>query len=512
MLRSNFAARTRARLHSASVAFRTVAEPHPPREDAPFAATRLHNLLRFLPVVIGCLAASVLYWPALNAPFYADDYIYLRAAQTLSWPDYLHAALAPYASDPVLLLSNNFWRPVYFLAFKVFEPPFGDNVLPYHLVLLTIHFAGIAMVWALAMRLSGRQLAATVAAMVFAVHPAGFESVAWVSAMNSAAVPCALGAWLAFAAAVESAEIVRKRWLFALTAVLLLLAVGLRETAIVVVLAMAAWYLLVPARAKLRGPSAWLPVLGLIAFCLAYEILRTRFLTGPFTNPPQYELGTRIPGNAWRMVRYGLLPFSTEGRPLVFALSNVGGILLLASFAVALLTRRWLLAALLVGFFASVLPFAPLRIGLGARYFYFSSAFLGLVLGQAVVEVAALARPRVNERMLVLAGSALLSVFVIGFAMAGNQRVSNWKATTGAGEQAWVDALRAQYPVLPAGGTLYCVNTPLVLALFGDANLFPTVNYLYPQVAAAKRLDESQVAAVTRQLGPNDRVFVYTPK
>ena len=91
------------------------------------------------------------------------------------------------------------------------EPAFGDRVLPYHLILLGIHFAGIAMVYALALRLSGRVVAASVATLVFAVHPAGVESVAWVSALNSAAVPFALGAWLAFAAAVESRVTARRR-------------------------------------------------------------------------------------------------------------------------------------------------------------------------------------------------------------------------------------------------------------------------------------------------------------
>ncbi len=469
-------------------------------------------MARFLPVVIGCIAATVLYWPALDAPFYADDYIYLRAAALLSWPDYLHAAVVPYTSDPVLLLTNNFWRPLYFLSFKALEPAFGDRVLPYHLILLGIHFAGIAMVYALALRLSGRVVAASVATLVFAVHPAGVESVAWVSALNSAAVPFALGAWLAFAAAVESRVTVRRRWLFAATVALIAIAVGFRETAIVVVIAMAAWYLLVVARERLREPRTWLPVALLTAVVIAYEVLRTRFLTGPFTNPPQYELGTKIPGNVWKMVRYGLVPFSTEGQPLLFAFSNAGGILLLAAFAVALITRRWLLAALLLGFVASVLPFAPLRAGLGARYFYFPSAFLALALGQVAAELIALARQHFAARTVWIAAGAAIALVVATFVGYGNHRVRQWEAETGAGEQAWVDALRTQYPTLSSGGILYCANTPLVLALFGDYNLYPTVSYLYPQLAAAQRIDESQVAAITRLLGPNDRIFVYRPR
>ena len=494
------------------MASQTAAEQPAEHKEPSLGGRRLSGLLRFLPVVIGWLAATLLYWPALDAPFYADDYIYLRAASLLSWPDYLHAAVVPYTSDPLLLLTNNFWRPLYFLSFKALEPAFGDSVAPYHLLLLGIHFAGIVTVWALAMRLSGKALAAWVATIVFAVHPAGVESVAWVSALNSAALPCALGAWLAFAAAAESPHAARRRWLATLSLGLLVLAAGFRETALVVVIAMGAWYLLVPARTRLRERRAWLPVVALVAFCVAYEILRTRFLTGPFTSPPQYELGTKIPGNAWKMVRYGLVPFSTEGQPLLFALSNAGGILLAAILAGALLTRRWLLAALLIGFFASVLPFAPLRVGLGARYFYFPSAFLALALGQSAVELAGLARPRFAERTTWIGAGVVMAVVLVVFVSYGNHRVRQWEAETGAAEQAWVDALRAQYPSLPTGGTLYCMNTPLVLALFGDYNLYPTVSYLYPQLAAAKRIDESQVAVITRQLGPNDRIFAYHAK
>lgn len=469
-------------------------------------------MVRFWPVAAGWVAATLLYWPSLDAPFYADDYIYLRAASVMSWPDYLHAALVPYTSDHILLLTNNFWRPLYFLSFKALEPAFGGSVLPYHLLLLGIHFAGIALVFALAMRLSGHALAASVASLLFAVHPAGVESVTWVSALNSAALPCALGGWLAFAAAVESSEAGRRRWLLGLAAGLVAVAVGFRETAAVVVIAMAAWYLLVAGRTRLREARTWLPLTVLAAVVVGYEVLRTRFLTGPFTNPPQYELGMKIPGNAWKMVRYGLTPFSTQGQPLLLALSAAGGILLLATLVVALLTKRWLLASLLIGFLASVLPFAPLRVGLSARYSYFPSAFLALALGQAAVEGYELARPRSRARAVWVGAGAALAIWIALFVGFGNHQVRRWEAETGRPEQAWVDALRASFPTLPAGGTLYVANTPLVLALFGDYNLYPTVSYFYPQLAAAKRIDEAQVAAITRLLGPNDRLFIYRPK
>lgn len=88
-------------------------------------------------------------------------------------------------------------------SYRLLVPVFGDQVLGYHLVLLAIHYASVALVWLLAKRLSGEQLVAAVAAMVFAVHPAGIEAVTWISSLNSVGLPLSLGARLAFVVAVE---------------------------------------------------------------------------------------------------------------------------------------------------------------------------------------------------------------------------------------------------------------------------------------------------------------------
>lgn len=88
-------------------------------------------------------------------------------------------------------------------SYRLLVPVFGDQVLGYHLVLLAIHYASVALVWLLAKRLNGEQLVAAVAAMVFAVHPAGIEAVTWISSLNSVGLPLSLGAWLAFVVAVE---------------------------------------------------------------------------------------------------------------------------------------------------------------------------------------------------------------------------------------------------------------------------------------------------------------------
>lgn len=95
--------------------------------------------------------------------------------------------------------------------------------------------------------------------------------------------------------------------------------------------------------------------------------------------------------------------------------------------------------------------------------------------------------------------------------MLGNDRVRDWAGRNPDSVQKWVDQLRATYPTLPAGGTLYCVDTPVMLALFGGYSVPPTVKYLYPQVGDAKYVERANLAAVGASLGPNDRIFIYKP-
>ena len=84
-------------------------------------------------------------------------------------------------------------------------------------------------------------------------------------------------------------------------------------------------------------------------------------------------------------------------------------------------------------------------------------------------------------------------------------RNANWVDIGPERQQTWVDELRAEYPALPAGGTLYCVNIPLDLAVFDAANLEPTLRWYYPEVGHAVWAPEQ---ANIPPLGPDDRVFI----
>jgi hypothetical protein len=458
------------------------------------------------------LAAVVMYLPALRSGFLKDDYTYLYSVKTLSVWQYARTALAPESNNDVLTLTRYFWRPLYYLSFEGTVRLFGEDVLLYHLLNLCMHLCAVALVWALARRLSGRWEAAAIACTVFALHPAGQESVSWISSVNSAALPLALGAWFAFIAAVESSEVTRRRLMLAASVVLLALALGFRETAVVVAPGIVLWYFFVSAHGRLREPRTWRVLLPYIVLGVVYLVLKTRFFTIPLVNAHVSHVDRNTPGKVWYYLKLGLFPFANDDAAWRVGLQRAGGALILATIPVAAAIRRPLLTVLLTTFALSVLPYAPLPLGVSSRYFYFPSAFLALALGGAAVDLLGAAAPRMARFNPLYVTVGAVALLLVAGTYIGNRRVHDWTGDGPAVHQAWVDQLRARYPTLPAGGALYTANTPFLLTLFDNAALIPTIRYYYPQVAKIVPFDPAELSAIQAGLSPNDRIFIYEPR
>lgn len=459
-----------------------------------------------LPLAVALVAAVVAFWPAIHSPFYSDDYIYLSASRNLSFSEYLRASLVPYSDAANLgLITQFFWRPLAFLSFGVLEPLFGGDATPYHLLLLAIHLVSIGMVWLLAKQLTGRWEAAGVAALVFAVHPAAFEGVAWISSLSNAGLPLMLGAWMLFARATRD-EAPSIPWLL-WSAGLFAIALGFRESTVAAIPAIAAWWLLCRRREHLRARETYTPFVPFVAVGIAYALLRTSFLTEPATSSEVWSLGRHVPEQTWYYVKVAALPLNHTGNGMARALQLLAGVFVLASLPAFIARRRWLPAALVIGFLFAVLPYAPLVLGVSPRYLYFPVAFLALAAGAAAVELLDFVRARLP---LTVVTGALGLIGIVVFAAglrATHSRTAAWVGQGPNVEQAWVDELRASYPALVSGSTLYCANVPLVLALFEDANLQPVVQFYYPGVLA-KRFDVADLNRVQSALGPGDRIFI----
>lgn len=465
----------------------------------------LRSLGQFVPLVAALIGAVVASWPAINSPFYSDDYIYLGASRNLSFSEYLRASLVPYSNAADLgLVTQFFWRPLYFLSFGVLEPLLGGNATGYHLLLLGIHLVSVGMVWLLAKQLTGRWEAAGIAAIVFAVHPAAFEGVAWISSLSNAGLPLMLGAWVLFIRATHD-EPPKFRWLLC-SAALFAIALGFRESTVAIVPAIAAWWLLCRRRGHLGDRGTYAPFVPFVAVGIAYALLRTRFLTEPATSDEVWSLGRHVPEQSWYYIKVAALPL-TPGNGAVRGLQVLAGLFVLALLPFFIVRRRWLPAAIFIGFLFAVLPYAPLVLGVSPRYLYFPVAFLALALGAAGVELLDVGRARVSPA--VFAGSfGIVGVVVFAAGVVStHERTADWVVRGPNVEQAWVEELRASYPVLASGSTLYCANVPLILALFEDANLQPVVQFYYPGVMA-ERFELAELSRVQATLGPGDRIFI----
>ncbi|HXU24739.1 MAG TPA: glycosyltransferase family 39 protein, partial [Tepidiformaceae bacterium] len=344
-------------------------------------APRWRRGVPVLPVVAALVAGVAVYVPALRSGFVTDDYVYLYSVKSLSFWHYLRVSLVPNAHDSTLVLPQQFWRPLYFVSFQPMERLFGGHAVLYHLVNLCIHLVTIVLVWLLAEKLTGSWQASGVAAAIFAVHPAGVASIAWVSSVNSVALPLGLAAWLLFVIAVERAPAEPVRWrLIAWSILLVALGLLMRETALVAVAGLGLWYVFVPARGRLREPRTYLALAPYVAVVLVFGLLRTSFLTVSPEGSAPIRFGSQIPGQIWYYWKLALFPVHGSAA-WASALRTAGAFVVLGVLAGAVLLRRWLVVALLFAFLVSVVPYATLSLDVSERYFYFPAALFALACG-----------------------------------------------------------------------------------------------------------------------------------
>ncbi len=126
--------------------------------------------------------ASFVYEPALRGPLLSDDYLHFGNAP---WMEDLDArnvlTILDPRGEPVLRTAN--WAPVHLLAHLAEHEIFGsyaENTYPYHLVNVIVHGLNATLLAALMMVHGVPLAAALLGALVFLLHPANVEAVAWI--------------------------------------------------------------------------------------------------------------------------------------------------------------------------------------------------------------------------------------------------------------------------------------------------------------------------------------------
>jgi hypothetical protein len=461
----------------------------------------------FLLLAAALMAAIVAYWPALRSPFLGDDYLLLLASREMSWPEFLRSTIDPGGDPGLLQLSANYWRPLSFLTFRLLYVVAGDHPLPYHLFNLAVHLAGVVLVHRLAHRLTGKSFGAAVAALVMALHPAGFESITWIASLNSAALPLALASWLAFMHAVDTDSGSAHRGWLAGSWLLMVLALAYRETSAVVVVAMLAWFVFC-GRGE-RPPSFALRLGAPFAATLAAHVLLTGVLDDD-GGRPLLDLNRDSFGLWWYYLKQGLVPVDPGDSGVLDLAQRTGAVALLLVPVVAVALRRWLVVTLSAAFLASLVPYALFSLGHGERYFYFPSALLALLAGAVTAAPAQVVSPRFRSDIAGRGAFAGLAAFALLLMFLLNNRVSEWVTRYPAVHEDWIHQLENTYPELPPGGGLYAVHTPFPLSRLDAYILQPTVDYEYEDESHQVFVIPDEYIDYGRSvMGPDDRMFFY---
>lgn len=468
-------------------------------------------MIRYLPLGAALLLACAMYVPAIPSGLFSDDYAYLLAVREMGFGEFVQAAVDPTSADTPLHVPGGYWRPLSALSWQVMAPVFGTHGSPYHLLLLAIHLFGVTTVWFLARRIAGGTVGPAVAALLFALHPANVQAVAWASSVNSVALPLALAAWLAVIQGMEVGAPARRRWLLA-AACLFSVALLFRETIAVIGVAASLWYVAVnppPIRSLTSRKSLiWAsPILAMAIPVVVYLLASTVF----FTHSNSGDRLVLSGGRNWGFyLRYVGMPIGPP-TALPFKLVGAGvGLILLLAIPAALLTRRAAIAALLFAFVLSLGSYSFVDFGVSIRYLYVPLALLGLALALFLAEVEQLTFRRSPALApAVLAGLCLVAIPV---ALYGNVRVQRWVSDNPDQQDAWLEQVTTEWPQWPhEGGRLFVANTPSSLALFGGFALPPAVEYVYDGQGPADVIviAEEDIPKVQLILTEQDEIFVF---
>jgi hypothetical protein len=173
-----------------------VAQVAPARSTARSAAPLRARDVATLAALFAVLALAV-YGPSLRGPFLSDDLHYVATNPYVHdmTPSNVLAVLDPRSPATVFVVN---YAPVHLLLHGVEWQVFGERTTGYHVVNVLLHALGSALLAALFVRAGLSRVVSAGAALLFLLHPANVEAVAWISqAKTPAAFVLSIAALLA---------------------------------------------------------------------------------------------------------------------------------------------------------------------------------------------------------------------------------------------------------------------------------------------------------------------------
>ena len=458
------------------------------------------------------LLAFAAYAPTLNDWFVGDDFWFLRASQSSSVSEYTKRVFDP--SQTSFDGELNRYRPLYPLAWRLQYEAFGLHASYYHAVVVGLHLACAVLAWFVFRRLfslPGEAWLANLATLIFAIHPAYADAVAWLSGGNRvfAAFPY-IASLLLFMKYRDASE--RRPWLMYAGSLLAYVAAMLTHSSAITLAAVLVLYtfLIVGQPRDALRPRAWLPF---VPFLLAatgewgiqlYErqhigVDGFRFGFHMFANYGGY-LGLLVVPVETVINTSQIEEFAEKVQ--LFA----SPILLLVALAAAYRRPFWGLAIFAVAwFFLALLPDSTFVAGRYGRIMYTPGLAGALWLVVVMLFVRDLLSSDWRARTVVAAPYVLVALLLPATALT-YARTRGTSAGAASFER-FAHVLQAEGPRVPSGGTLYVSGAPAFGPFSPDSHLVSLVQLYYGDI----RVEIVHPGELPPVLGPDDRAYAYTP-
>ncbi len=406
------------------------------------------------------------------------------------------------------------WRPLSAVVYTAEWRLFGLNAVPWRGLALALHLGSMMLLYTLLTRTVGKPAVAAGAALIFGVSGAHYETVTYITAFPHVLETfLVLGSLLLIVIYAQGGE--RSIITFSCSFVLFLLAFLTNESAFAYAPMLVAGYALFSARWSARRPFRLLvheaPFVALAAGWLAFYERSSndqiRFADGSF--------GTHILSGfalylSWLVYPAHTIPLDPD--PLRWALA--GGVVVAAILFTVHGPQIARIAV--VGVFVSLLPFVPV-VWTTSRYSYGATAFFAPLAAMGAYWAYERLRSLHRRARIPANALALLVVATVATLYAWQSNAHNVRS--GRDSERWrllVDELRATYPSLPPGTTIWIVDGPwteplsqykevpnVPRALYGDGVAFDLPRAVYqakpPHVAGQVFLewDGAHLHAVT---------------
>ncbi len=178
-----------------------------------------------------------IYIPSLSGDFVIDDVVFIKDNPYIK--DISHVARyftkGLWENSALAVDTEAMYRPMNLVPFLLGQALWGNNPVGYHAFLILMHLVNICLVYVLIRKLTrSSEVAATLGAAVFALHPTRVESVAWISGgVDPLVMLFLLSAFLAHLFFVASCESVKQWRYLAISLFFFQIALWSKEVAII---------------------------------------------------------------------------------------------------------------------------------------------------------------------------------------------------------------------------------------------------------------------------------------